>query len=89
MNESNGFTEALRVLLGGAWSALTQLKYPMVGMPFAVILVGAFLVVFSLRLMGNVLGWSFSAGGIVSGFRQNGGNNQNIKVNETRKNDTK
>ena len=78
------FVLAVRTLLGGAWSALTTLKYPMVDIPFVQILVGGFLVVFTLRILGNVFGWSVS-----SSSSSAGGNNKKIKVSDERKNDNK
>ena len=83
------FVLIVRTLLGGAWDAMTKLRYPLVDIPFAAILIGAFLVVVSLRLLGNVLGWSFSGGSIGSTVQSIGGNNKKVKVSETRKNDTK
>ena len=83
------FILAVKTIFGGAWSAMTQLKYPLVGISFAVILIGAFIVVFSLRLMSNVFGWSISAGSVITGYGQVGGNNKKITISGFRYNDTK
>lgn len=66
-------------LFSNSWRLLETTIYPGTNLSLAVILLGSFLVVFSLRLLGNVFGFSSA---------QSGGNNKKIKVNSDREGDT-
>ena len=79
MNE--GVLSYVTALFTNSWNMLETVNYPGTNLSLAVILLGSFLVVFSMRLIGNVFGFS-------SGSGQSGGNNRKIKVNKNREDDT-
>lgn len=58
------FLECVYVLLSGAWEVITNVKYPGTEMSIAVILVGSLCAVFSLRVVGYLIGvrYDLSAG---------------------------
>lgn len=77
MNE--GVISYITSLFSNSWNMLESVNYPGTNLSLAVIGIGSFLVIFSLRLLGNVFGFSPA---------QSGGNNKKIKVNSDREGDT-
>lgn len=52
------FWDAVSLILSTGWKALS-IPYPGLGVSFGTILIGAFLCVFSLRIIGYIGGFSF------------------------------
>lgn len=70
------------------WELMTTVEIPGTTLTPAVVLIGAFVAVFGLRLLGRAFGFSFQSDAhAISGYAQGGGNNKNIKVDERRKDD--
>lgn len=72
----------INVLFAGAWDLFTEIQYPGTGMTIGVIMIGAFLIVLSMKLLGYLLGFSFSD---TSGYRSGG--RANAKISNNRKGD--
>jgi hypothetical protein len=62
----NVFIQATAAIFNGAWTILTAVRFPGTNMPIAMILVGAFLAVTSIRILAYVLKMSVNTGSLVS-----------------------
>lgn len=78
--------EFFRILFSSVWE-LFSIKWPGFGFSFGAVALGAVAAVFSLKVLGMILGISFSPGGFLD--RLHGGNNRKIKINKDRRGDTK
>lgn len=76
--------EFISLLFNTVWE-LYKLPFPGLDIPIGSVVLGALAVVFSLNILGNMTGMSFS---VKSLSQVRGGNNSNIKVSEKRKGDT-
>lgn len=85
---NDGLLDFIGVWLSNAWTLLTSVNIPGTNMTPGIVLIGVFVAVFGLRLLGRVFGFSFQSDiRAISGYAQGGGNNKNIKVDEKRKDD--
>lgn len=78
--------DAIRTLFVSTWELFT-IKWPGFEFTFGAVAVGAVAAVFSLKLLGMLLGISFSPGNFLN--QLNGGNNKKIKISKKRAGDTK
>lgn len=81
--------DVARELFSSVWE-LFQIEYPGTGMTFAVIGIGALVVVLSLRIITSMLGITFSPAAFFSpgGVEGKGGNNSLMVIPENRKGDS-
>lgn len=85
--DSNVF-DAVEVIFTKAWKMMCSLDFPGTNISIAAILLGSALVVFGLRLLGKMFGFSSESDvRALGGYAQGGGNNKNIKVPDNRKGD--
>ena len=59
-----GFMQATTAIIKASWTMLTSLKYPGTEIPIAVILVGAFLAAYAIRILAYVLRMNINTGGL-------------------------
>ena len=78
-----GLLDFLSVWLSSAWELLTTVKIPGTDLTPGIVLIGVFVAVFDLRLLGRAFGFSFHP----EGYAQGGGNNAKIHVSKNRKDD--
>ena len=62
------FFEAAQALFTAGWTMLRQVTFPGTGMPIIVILIGAFVLVFGIKILAYVLHMHVSVGQIERGF---------------------
>lgn len=54
--QGNALLIAIECLISNTWNLLTNLEYPGLGVSFAAILCGCFLIVLSIKLLKRILG---------------------------------
>lgn len=86
--DSNLF-DVVSTWLEKTWKLLCSVDIPGTNISVAAVMLGAALVVFGLRLIGKMFGFSVESDvKAVGHYAQKGGNNKNVKVSERRKGDT-
>lgn len=75
---SNDLLQLVGAWLSNSWNVITSFVFPGTNLTLAVVLLGAFLAVVSIRMIVKIFG-------LMRDGEQRGGNNETIKVSEDRR----